>query len=414
MTMSVVGDDKTFDCVIVGGGIVGLATAYRLTGDRPGLRVAVVEKEAGPARHQTGRNSGVLHSGIYYPPGSLKATMCRDGRDAMVAFAREHGIAHDVCGKLIVATDEDELPGLHRLHQRGLENGLDVELITPEQAAEIEPHVNCVAAVRVPSTGIIDYGAVAQAMVDRLSERGVDVRFSTRVVDLADDGPNQRVVTDVGELASRYTVTCGGQHSDRLAAMSGIDPGMQIVPFRGEYYELRPEKHHLVNTLIYPVPDPAFPFLGVHLTTTVEGGVHAGPNAVLALGREGYRWRDVNPAELLETLRYPGFHKLAARHWRSGLQEMLRSWSRQRFARSLQRLVSDIEADDLVPAPAGIRAQALRVDGGLVDDFLLVEDGHSLHVLNAPSPAATASLQIGRHIAGRAVDGLRRVGAVSD
>ncbi len=407
-------EDGVYDCVIVGGGIVGLATAYRLTEAQPGVSVAVVEKEPAPARHQTGRNSGVLHSGIYYQPGSLKAVMCRTGRDSMVAFAQAHDIAHDVCGKLIVATDDSELPGLHRLHQRGTENGLNVELMVPAQAAEYEPHVNCVAALRVPSTGIIDYVAVTETLARILSDRGVELRLGTEVVDLASDGHGERVVTTDGELTTRFLVTCAGQYSDRLARLGGLDPEVQIVPFRGEYFELRPEKHHLVRSLIYPVPDPAFPFLGVHLTTMIGGGVHAGPNAVLALGREGYRWRDVNPAELAETLRYPGFWKLAAEHWRSGLDEMMRSWSRQRFARSLQRLVSDIEADDLIPAPAGIRAQALRPDGGLVDDFLLIEDTRSLHVANAPSPAATASLEIGRHIADRAIDGLRRVGAVDN
>lgn len=408
------GCDSVHDCVIVGAGIIGLATAYRLTEAQPGLSVAVVEKEHGPARHQTGRNSGVLHSGIYYQPGSLKSVMCRTGRDSMVAFAQAHGIAHDVCGKLIVATDDSELPGLHRLHRRGLENKLEVELISPAEATQYEPYVNCVAALRVPSTGIIDYTAVAETLVRILNDRGVEIRLGTEVVDLAADGNRQRVATTDGEFSTRYLVTCGGQYSDRLAKLGGRDPKVQIVPFRGEYYELRPEKHHLVRSLIYPVPDPAFPFLGVHLTTMIDGGVHAGPNAVLALGRESYRWRDIDPAELAETLRYPGFWKLAAKHWRPGTEEMLRSWSRRRFARSLQRLVPDIEADDLLPAPAGVRAQALRPDGGLVDDFLLTEGTRSLHVTNAPSPAATASLEIGRSIADRAIDGLRRVGVVKN
>ncbi len=353
------------------------------------------------AAHQTGRNSGVIHSGIYYKPGSLKAVMCREGAASMVEFAKEHGIAHEICGKLIVATSEAEREGLHRLHQRGVENGIPVRLIGAEEAREIEPHVHAVEAVHVLSTGIIDYVGVCETLARLGRERGVEVRTGVRVTGIVRDGAGHRVQTDAGDVPADFLVTCGGLQSDRLARMGGGDPGARIVPFRGEYYELRHDRRHLVRTLIYPVPNPDFPFLGVHFTKMVDGNVHCGPNAVLAFRREGYRKRDVDLRDLAEVLTYPGFLRLARKHWRDGADEMLRSFSKARFTKSLQTLIPEVREDDLEPSPAGVRAQALRPDGSLVDDFLVVEAANAVHVCNAPSPAATASLQIARHIAGR-------------
>jgi L-2-hydroxyglutarate oxidase len=398
------------DCVIIGGGIIGLAVCRALLEERPDLSVTVVEKEPTLAAHQTGRNSGVIHSGIYYKPGSLKAELCRAGRESIVVFAREHGIAHDLCGKLIVATRPDELDRMDSLHRRGLENGLDVTLVSPEEAREIEPHVNCVGAIRVPSTGIIDFGGVCEALADQARAKGAEIRLGEMVTAIEPDGDNHRIITSQGEIGARFLVTCGGLYSDQLARAEGGDPEAQIVPFRGEYYELVPEKRYLVSTLIYPVPDPAFPFLGVHFTKMIDGGVHAGPNAVLALAREGYHKRDIDLGELAEVLRYPGFHKLVAANWKVGIHEMVRSFSKRRFTASLQELIPAIRADDLVPSPAGIRAQALRPDGGLVDDFLLVERPRALHVCNAPSPAATASLEIARSIVATAVPAISDAG----
>ncbi|MDH4276601.1 MAG: L-2-hydroxyglutarate oxidase [Acidimicrobiia bacterium] len=406
------GDSSTAvtDCVIVGGGILGLAVAAELSKRRPDASITLIEKETELARHQTGRNSGVIHSGIYYTPGSLKAKLCRGGRDSMVRFAAEHGIAHELCGKLIVATRPDQLDRMKALHDRGRENGLDVSLISPDEAAEIEPHVNCVGAVRVPSTGIIDYVGVCHALADQARDRGVTIRLGEKVTGIEPDTASHRVVTDRGDIRTRFVITCGGQYSDKLARAEGGDPDAQIVPFRGEYYELVPEREHLVRTLIYPVPDPAFPFLGVHFTKMIGGGVHAGPNAVLALAREGYSKTDVNLRELAEVLAYPGFRRLAAKHWRTGIDEMIRSFSRKRFTASLQELIPEVRSEDLVPSPAGIRAQALRPDGSLVDDFLLVERPRALHVCNAPSPAATASLEIAGTIVDRALPALADAG----
>jgi L-2-hydroxyglutarate oxidase len=389
--------------VIVGGGIIGLSVSALLLEQRPDLSVTVLEKEPSLARHQTGRNSGVIHSGIYYKPGSLKAELCRAGRESIVAFARENGIPHELCGKLIVATRDEQRGPLQALHDRGRENGIEVSLVDPAEAREIEPHVSCVAALKVPSTGIIDYVAVCEALASKARDKGADIRLGEKVVGIHPDGAGLRIVTELGDLRTRFLITCGGLYSDRLARQEGGDPEAAIVPFRGEYYELVPERTHLVNTLIYPVPDPAFPFLGVHFTKMVHGGVHAGPNAVLALAREGYRKRDVNLRDLAEVLRFPGFRRLVARHWRAGTAEMIRSVSKARFTASLQELVPAIRSEDLVASPAGIRAQALRIDGSLVDDFLLIDRPRSLHVCNAPSPAATASLEIARTIVARAL-----------
>ncbi|WP_329560056.1 L-2-hydroxyglutarate oxidase [Streptomyces uncialis] len=394
-----------YDCdvLVIGGGIVGLSTAYALTRAAPGTRVTVLEKEDGPARHQTGRNSGVIHSGIYYRPGSLKARYAVRGAAEMVKFCAEYDIPHEVTGKLIVATRRDELPRLHGLVQRGRENGIPVRELGPAQIVEYEPGVRGLAAIQVGTTGICDYPAVAR----RLAEvSGAGIRYGTEVVAI-DRRPDRGVAvrTARGEvLRGRVLVNCAGLHCDRIALLTGDDPGMRIVPFRGEYYELaRPE---LVRGLVYPVPDPAFPFLGVHLTRGIDGGVHVGPNAVPALAREGYDWGTLNPAELAGTLAWPGSWRIAGRHWRYGGGELRRSLSKRAFTRAVRRLLPAVTADDLIPTAAGVRAQAVLRDGTLVDDFLLREGPRTVHVLNAPSPAATASLPIGREVARRALRSL--------
>ncbi|WUT84453.1 L-2-hydroxyglutarate oxidase [Streptomyces melanogenes] len=391
-----------FDCdvLVIGGGIVGLSTAYALTQASPGTRVTVLEKEDGPARHQTGRNSGVIHSGIYYRPDSLKARYAVRGAAEMVAFCAEQGIPHEVTGKLIVATERAELPRLHALVQRGRENGIPVRELGPAQIAEYEPEVRGLAAIHVGTTGVCDYPAVAS----RLGElSGAEIRYGTEVVRISrrpDTGV--AVLTSTGAvLRARALVNCAGLHCDRVARLAGDDPGVRIVPFRGEYYDLA--RPGLVKGLVYPVPDPAFPFLGVHLTRGVGGGVHVGPNAVPAAAREGYDWRTVRPAELASTLTWPGSWRIAGRHWRYGAGEIHRSLSRRAFTQAVRRLLPAVEESDLHPAPSGVRAQAVLRDGTLVDDFLIREAPRTIHVLNAPSPAATASLPIGREVARRAL-----------
>jgi L-2-hydroxyglutarate oxidase len=382
---------------VIGGGIVGLAVARELAAR--GHRLTVLEKEPHWARHQTGRNSGVIHAGLYYRPGSLKARLCTAGARSMVAFAREHGVPVEVCGKLVVAVDETELPRLHTLAERAKANGVPATLIEPARASELEPHVACVAALHVHTTGIVDYVAVAHAMVRQLADQDADLRPAAEVVGLRATDGAVRIETTAGDVAADAVVNCAGLHCDRVARLAGLEPQVRIVPFRGEYYELRPQARHLVRGLIYPVPDPAFPFLGVHLTRGVDGGVHAGPNAVLALRREGYRWRNVTARDLAETLAFPGFWRLARHNLRTGAGEVTRSLSRRRFATALARLVPAVRPGDLVRAPAGVRAQAVRPDGSLVDDFLILTAPRQVHVLNAPSPAATASLEIARRIA---------------
>jgi len=384
-----------YDVVIIGGGIVGMATAHAVQQQRPGARVVVLEKDARLCAHQTGRNSGVIHSGIYYKPGSYKARLCTAGREAMYAFCEEHGIAHERCGKVIVATEPGELPQLERLRLRGVENGLEVQSLDAAQLREHEPHMAGIAGLWVKSTGIVDYKAVVAKLAELVRQKGGEVRLGARVSEVSAG----RVKTPTDVLEAAQIINCAGLHSDRVARMSGTEPGAQIVPFRGEYYQLSPEKAHLVKGLIYPVPDPQFPFLGVHCTKMIDGSVHLGPNAVLAFAREGYFKTTVNLRDLAETLTFGGFWKLAARHWRSGFQEILRSLSRTEFVRSLQRLVPEITEADVIPCAAGVRAQALLDDGSLVDDFLIRQEAGIIHVLNAPSPAATASLEIGRHIA---------------
>jgi len=395
-----------YDYVVVGGGILGLATAMTLArerGDTGGDGIVVLEKEPDWARHQTGRNSGVIHAGVYYKPGSMKATMCQAGSESIVAFAREHGIDYEVCGKLIVATRDDQLDGLRALHERARQNGLPVELIGPEESAEIEPHVQSVGAIRSPTTGIIDYVAVCRTYARLAEEAGAELRHGVEVTGLEHREDEQVVTTTDGDIRADYVISCAGLQSDRIARLRGADPGARIVPFRGEYYELVPERRHLVKHLVYPVPNPEFPFLGVHFTRMISGEVHAGPNAVLAFKREGYRKRDISARDLAEVLGYGGFWRLARAHWRDGTAEMVRSFSKAQFTKSLQELVPEVTSDDLVPSDAGVRAQALLPDGGLVDDFLLVEEPGALHVCNAPSPAATASLEIAREVVRRVV-----------
>ncbi len=387
--------------VIVGGGIVGLATAWRLS-DRDDVEVVVLEKEDAVAQHQTGRNSGVLHSGIYYKPGSLKATNCRAGKLEMESFCEAEGIAYERCGKVIVAVDERELPALERIHERGIANGVACERIGPDRLREIEPHVAGIAAIHVPEAGIVDYRGVCDRLAAILRERGHEVRLGARVLRVRSGGSRRVVETTAGELDADLVVNCGGLHCDRIARASGVASGPRIVPFRGEYYVLKPEATHLCRHLIYPVPDPNFPFLGVHFTRMVEGGVECGPNAVLAFAREGYTFGTVDLRDLVETLGYGGFHRLALKHWRSGLGEMWRSLSKAAFVKSLQRLVPEIRSEQIVPAPAGVRAQAVNRDGSMVDDFQILQAEGVVHVLNAPSPAATASLNIGRHVAEQA------------
>ncbi|MBD7999884.1 MULTISPECIES: L-2-hydroxyglutarate oxidase [Oerskovia] len=386
--------------VVVGAGIVGLAVARQLAAR--GDDVVVLDKEDALASHQTGRNSGVIHSGLYYTPGSAKARMCAAGARSMTEFARERGVPFDICGKLVVAVDESELPSLRRIEERARANGVPVTMLTPEQAREHEPYVRCVAALRVESTGIIDYlGVCRELAADVAGAAGGEVRLGESFVSAETTPHGVRVTTDRQVLEADALVTCAGLQSDRVAAASGVDPEVRIVPFRGEYFELTPEREHLVRGLIYPVPDPRFPFLGVHLTRSVSGGVHVGPNAVLALAREGYRWRDVVVGDVVDSLTWPGLWHLGARNVVPGAQEVLRSWSRRRFAASLSRLVPGIEAKDLTRAPAGVRAQAMRRDGSLVDDFLIQSDARQVHVLNAPSPAATCAFEIAEHIVGR-------------
>jgi (S)-2-hydroxyglutarate dehydrogenase len=389
------------DYAIIGGGIVGLATAMAVGKKYPKARILVLEKEQDLALHQTGRNSGVIHSGIYYKPGSLKARLALGGNCSMVEFCREHDIKHEVCGKVIVAAKASELTILDNLFQRSLNHGLAVARLSPKQVQEIEPHVHCVAGIKVPSTGIVNYREVSAKYVELIKSQGGTVQTGARVDRLREMNGTQVIETSHGEFEAGFIINCAGLFSDRVARFSGFDPSAKIVPFRGECYELTPERRYLVKSLVYPVPNPDFPFLGVHFTRMINGSVHAGPNAVLAFKREGYHKTDVNCADLFETITYPGFWKLARRHYRDGIMEMVRSVSKRAFVKNLQRFVPEVNEDDLIPADSGVRAQALTRDGTLLDDFLIVKGENSMHVCNAPSPAATASLEIGRFIASR-------------
>jgi L-2-hydroxyglutarate oxidase len=397
------------DVAVVGGGIVGMATAMALTEARPGLGVSVLEKEPALARHQTGRNSGVVHSGIYYRPGSAKALLCRAGVGRLLEFCSQESITVAPFGKVIVATEPEELPGLEELLRRGLANGVPgVRRIGPGELHDLEPAAVGIAALHSPSTSGVDYVEVTEAMARRVLAGGGSIGLGAEVAAIHPIPGGAQVESSAGDVRTRVVVNCAGLHSDRIAAMDGVRPGLRIVPFRGEFFTLRPEREGLVRGLIYPVPDPAFPFLGVHLTRGVHGGVHAGPNAVLALAREGYTWSDVDARDLWDALAYRGTLGLGRRFWRTGAAEVIRSLSRTRFARSLARLVPGVGPADLRPAPAGVRAQAVGRDGRLLDDFFIARSDRAVHVLNVPSPAATASLAIGAHVATAVLDTLDR------
>jgi L-2-hydroxyglutarate oxidase len=385
--------------VVIGGGIIGLAVAWELT--RRGTEVTVLEKEDHWAAHQTGHNSNVVHAGLYYKPGSFKARMSVAGNASIVEFAREHGVPVEVCGKLVVATSEAELPALAVLAERAEANGVPAKLVSPDQAREYEPEVACVSALRAESTAIIDFPGVCAALVRLLTDAGADLRLNTAARGIR-PGSTGGVEIATGDEVLRVDalVNCAGLQSDRVSRLAGLTPRARIVPFRGEYYELRPERRHLVRGLIYPVPDASLPFLGVHLTRMLDGSVHAGPNAVLALRREGYRWSDVSPADLAEVARFPGVWRLARKYaFPIGLDEVRRSFSKRRFAASLATLVPAVQAEDIVRHGSGVRAQALLPDGSMVDDFLIETAPNQVHVLNAPSPAATSALEIAKHVA---------------
>jgi L-2-hydroxyglutarate oxidase len=388
----------TYDYAVIGGGIIGLSTAMQLAQQRPHARILMLEKEASPAEHQTGRNSGVIHSGIYYKPGSYKARFARTGSSSMVEFCREHDIPHQVCGKVIVATQEKELQGLDNLFERGRQNGLPVRKISPQELNEIEPHVRCVAGIHVPTTGITNYRKVSQKYLELFLEQGGQVMFENEVQQITDRGRTHLIETSTGEFEAKFLINCAGLYSDRITRLAGKEPGVKIVPFRGEYYELAPSKRDLVKTLIYPVPNPDFPFLGVHFTRMIDGSVHCGPNAVLAFKREGYKKTDFNLRDFCETMSYRGFWRLARKNFGEGIKEIYRSVSKAAFVHTLQQLIPEVQASDLVPCEAGVRAQALLNDGSLVDDFLIVRAQNALHVCNAPSPGATSSLEIGKAI----------------
>ena len=385
--------------IIIGGGLVGLATAHKLPRHCPSARVTVLEKEAKVCAHQSGHNSGVLHSGLYYKPGSLKARLAVSGIREMLDFCREHAVPHDVCGKLVVAADESEVPRLRNLHERGMQNGLEgLRLLDREQMLEVEPHVGGVAGLRVPQEGIVDYAKVCEALLKEIEAKGGSVVLGAKVTSLRLANGEWRVGSTAGEHAADFVINCAGLHCDRVSMLAGEKREVRIVPFRGEYYQIRPERQHLVRNLIYPVPDPQFPFLGVHFTRLVHGGIEAGPNAVLAFAREGYRKTDVRLADLWDALTFSGLWRFLAKHKRMSWEELRRSFSRRLFCASLQRLVPEIREDDLAPGGAGVRAQAMSPEGSLVQDFCLLNRPHALHVLNAPSPAATAALAIGEEI----------------
>jgi L-2-hydroxyglutarate oxidase LhgO len=381
---------------IVGGGIVGLATAWQLTERFPRLGVQVLEKEPAVGEHQTGHNSGVLHSGIYYKPGSLKALNCRTGKRAMEEFCAEHGVPYEICGKVIVAVTQAELPHLDRIYDRGQQNGVRCELIGPERLKELEPHAAGIKAVHVPEAGIVNFREVCRKLAELVTARGGEVRCGAQATSIHENGQSIAIETTAGTFTADYLVTCSGLQSDRVARLTGVRPEAKIVPFRGEYYELKHDAEHLCRNLIYPVPDPAFPFLGVHFTRMIQGGIECGPNAVLAFAREGYRKSDINLGDLAETLAFRGFRKLAFKYWRVGMGEMWRSWSKAAFVRALQHLIPEIRGTHLVPARAGVRAMAVAPDGAMVDDFVIQPSGRIINVLNAPSPAATSSLNIGK------------------
>ncbi len=394
-----------YDVVVIGGGIVGLATALNLKQQKPGLRLVIIEKENQLAAHQTGHNSGVIHSGLYYKPGSLKATNCISGYHMLIDFCEKEEIPYELCGKIVVATQKEQLPILEGLYKRGIENGLTgLEKLSAGQMKEIEPHVAGIEGIKVPQTGIIDYKQVSEKYAHKIKELGGELRLGEKVSSISELNGVSTVVTDKGSYDATLVVNCAGLYSDKVAQMTESKKiKLQIIPFRGEYYELKPEKHYLVKHLIYPVPDPNFPFLGVHFTRMIGGGIEAGPNAVLAFRREGYKKSDISLGEFGETLAWPGFRKVAAKYWKTGMGEFYRSFSKSAFTTALQELIPEIRKEDLVPGNAGVRAQSCDIEGGLLDDFSIIENKQAINVCNAPSPAATSSLAIGKTVAGLAL-----------
>jgi L-2-hydroxyglutarate oxidase len=396
-----------YDVVVIGGGIVGLATALQLKQSKPGLQLLLLEKENAIARHQTGNNSGVIHSGLYYKPGSLKATNCIRGYHLLIDFCKKHGVPFDLCGKIVVATSQEEIPLLNNLFERGKQNGLDnLKKLKQAELKEYEPHVEGLEGIFVPQTGIVDYTLVSEKYAELIRLAGGEIKLGEKVIDIQDSGAEAVVVTSKSSYTTKLVVNCGGLYSDKIASLTVPDLNVKIIPFRGEYYKLRKDKEYLVRNLIYPVPDPNFPFLGVHYTRMAKGGVEAGPNAVLAFKREGYKKSDINFGELSETLAWPGFRKVAGKYWKTGVGEMYRSFSKAAFTKALQKLIPEIQEKDLVPGGAGVRAQACDRTGGLVDDFMILQSTRAINVCNAPSPAATSSLSIGETVAKLGIDRL--------
>jgi L-2-hydroxyglutarate oxidase len=396
-----------YDIIIVGGGIVGLATALRIKEKKPSLKLLLLEKENEVAKHQTGHNSGVIHSGLYYKPGSLKATNCIRGYEMLIDFCNRESIAYDLCGKVVVATNEAQRPLLKNLYERGMQNGLTKNrMISASEIKEIEPHVNGIEGIWVPYTGIIDYKTVTEKYAECLLQNGGEIEFNEKVIDIKNRNTHSEIVTQSGSIYStKLVVNCAGLYSDHIAQLTQAeDIKVKIIPFRGEYYKIKPEKHHLVKNLIYPVPDPNFPFLGVHFTRMIEGGIEAGPNAVFAFKREGYNKLDFNVSELMESLAWPGFRKVALKYWKTGMGEYYRSFSKAAFTKALQELIPSIQSDDLIPGGSGVRAQACDYDGGLLDDFSIIENKNTINICNAPSPAATSSLSIGETISERVLN----------
>ena len=397
-----------YNVVVIGGGIVGLASALKIKEKNPNYKVAVVEKERTIAQHQTGHNSGVIHSGLYYKPGSFKAKNCVDGYNMLLDFCNEEEIPYELCGKIVVATNESQLKPLETLYERGKANGLEgIKELSAEALKEYEPHVAGIRGLFVPQTGIIDYKVVADKYAEKFKHFGGEIYSSNKLVNFKEERGFIHVFTNNQRLTTRVVVNCSGLYSDKIAKLSGAKIDYKIVPFRGEYYKLKEEKNYLVKNLIYPVPDPNFPFLGVHFTRHIDGGIEAGPNAVLAFAREGYKKSNVNMKELLGTLFYPGFLRVASKYWKTGFGEMYRSYSKAAFTKALQELIPEIEKKDLVKGGAGVRAQACDRKGGLIDDFLVVEHDKFINVGNAPSPAATSSLAIGARVAQMAVERLK-------
>ena len=394
-----------YDIIIIGGGIVGLASAYQIKKARPDLNLAVLEKENRVAAHQTGNNSGVIHSGLYYKPGSLKALNCIKGYNLIVDFCKKEGIPHEICGKIVVATDQVEVPRLGTLYERGVQNGLkNIKKLKKEELKDYEPHVTGVAGLFVPQTGIIDFKAVSNKYAEKIVELGGEVLLSRKVENIVKKNNSIHIETTLGQYETNLVINCAGLYSDKIASLTVPNLDVRIIPFRGEYYKIKESKHYLVKNLIYPVPDPAFPFLGVHYTRMIEGGIEAGPNAVFAMAKEGYKKSDINLKELFESLGWPGFRKVAGKYWKTGMGEYYRSFSKAAFTKALQKLIPEIQQDDLIPGGAGVRAQACDRTGGLLDDFLILESEHVINVCNAPSPAATSSLSIGATVAEKVME----------